>query len=157
MQYTIERAGSNDRDEILNIMRPWNMHNVPSPEMDELDLDCFFVAKIDDTIIGASGYKLLSPTQGKTTLLSVLPEFSGLGIGKALQNARLDAMHKAGVKTVTTNADRPRTIIWYMKHYGYRQVGTLKKVCSFGLPDVNYWTTIEMDLENYYQTIDEKK
>jgi len=127
------------------------MHNVPSPEMEELDLACFFVALISDQIVGASGYKILSPGRGKTTLLSVLPEFSGLGIGKALQNARLDAMHAAGVKTVTTNADRSRTIVWYMKHYGYRQVGTLKKVCSFGLPDVDHWTTMEMDLEAFYR------
>lgn len=156
MTYTIEQAGPHDRDAILKVMEPWNMHNVPSPEMEELDLSCFFVARMSGQIIGAAGYKIIAADQGKTTLLSVLPDFSGHGIGKALQNARLEAMHNLGVKTVTTNADRSRTIAWYMKHYGYRQVGTLKKICSFGLPDVDHWTTIEMDLETFYRNRDQR-
>jgi len=157
MRYVIEVAGADDRNAILKVMEPWNMHNVPSSEMEELDLSCFFVARVSDRIVGAAGYKILSPVRGKTTLLSVLPEFSGYGIGKALQDARLDAMHAAGVKTVITNADRARTILWYIKHYDYRQVGTLKKICSFGLPDIDHWTTLEMDLEAFYRDCEEKR
>ena len=62
----------------------------------------------------------------------------------------MEVMHRAGVRTLTTNADRPDTILWYRKHYGYRPVGTLLKLCSFGLEDVDHWTTLETDLGAYF-------
>jgi ribosomal-protein-alanine N-acetyltransferase len=149
MNHTIEKASPGDFEAILKVMEPWNMHHVPSREMEELDLACFFVARVSGHVAGAAGYRQLSPTEGKTTLLGILPEFSGMGIGKALQDARLEAMHSLGIRRVTTNADRPETILWYKKHYGYRQVGTLKKICDFSLSDVDHWTTLEMDLDAY--------
>ncbi len=149
MNYTIERATLDDYAAILSVMEPWNMHHVPSAEMEELDLSCFFVARLAGHIAGAAGYKLLSPGEGKTTLLGIRPEFSGMGIGKALQDARLEAMYEAGVRRVLTNADRPETILWYKKHYGYYQIGILKKICDFSLSDVDHWSTLEMDLESY--------
>jgi 3-keto-5-aminohexanoate cleavage enzyme len=149
MIYTIERASPGDHRTILNIMEHWNMHHVPSAEMEELDLSCFFVARLSDRVAGAAGYKLLSPGEGKTTLLGIRPEFSGMGIGRALQDARLEAMYEAGVRRVLTNADRPETLLWYKKHYGYRQIGTVKKICDFSLSDVDHWSTLEMDLEAY--------
>ncbi len=156
MNYTIERATAEDRDAILDTMAHYNMHHVPSPEMEELDLGSFFVARIGHSIVGAAGYKILSSTQGKTTLLSVIPECAGMGIGKALQHARMEVMHQKGVKTVITNADRPDTILWYKKHFGYRQVGKLKKLISFGLTEVNYWTTLETDLDDYFQNYESR-
>ncbi|MFO7592425.1 MAG: GNAT family N-acetyltransferase [Pseudomonadota bacterium] len=155
MEYRIEKARTGDHDAILKVMEPWNMHHVPSPEMGALDLDNFFVARIDNTIVGAGGYKILSTERGKTTLLGIIPEFSGLGIGKALQNARLEAMHQLGIQTVITNADRPDTILWYKKHFGYREVGKLKKIAPFSLEDVGHWTTLELDLGQYMQQRDE--
>lgn len=149
MQYQIEKASQDDREAILKVMEPWNMHHVPSEEMDELDLSCFFVARVSGKVAGAAGYKLLSSEKGKTTLLGIRPEFSGMGLGRALQDARLEAMYALGVKRVVTNADRPETIIWYKKHYGYREIGSLKKVCDFSLSDVDHWTTLEMDLDAY--------
>ncbi len=157
MNYTIEPAGPGDRDGILRVMRPFNMHHVPSVEMEELDLSRFFVARMRGEIVGAAGYKLLSPGHAKTTLLGVLPEFSGLGVGKDLQHKRMEAMHQAGVKTLTTNADRPDTILWYKKHYGYRQVGTLKKLCPFGLENVDHWTTLQTDLDEYFAGLEERE
>jgi uncharacterized protein (DUF849 family)/N-acetylglutamate synthase-like GNAT family acetyltransferase len=158
VEYLIERARLEDREAILRVMEPWNMHHVPSPEMEELDLSCFFVARLRDSgeIIGAAGYKLLSPGKGKTTLLAVYPEFTGSGVGKELQIARLRAMYECGVKTVTTNADRPDTIVWYMKHFGYREVGTLEKLCPFGLEEVPQWTTLQMDLPRYFAEKEER-
>lgn len=149
MNYTIGKASPDDYQAILTVMEPWNMHHIPSPEMEKLDLSCFFVARVSDQIVGAAGYELLSPTKGKTTLLGILPEFAGLGIGRALQDARLEVMAGAGIRTVMTNADRPETILWYRKHYGYRHVGKLKKLCDFSLSDVGYWSTLDMDLEEY--------
>ncbi|MCW9089570.1 MAG: GNAT family N-acetyltransferase, partial [Gammaproteobacteria bacterium] len=155
MEYRIEKANADDYQAILRVMEPWNMHHVPSPEMESLDLDNFYVARIGEAVVGAGGYRILSPEHGKTTLLGIIPEFSGLGIGKALQVARLEAMYRAGVKRVTTNADRPDTILWYKKHFGYREVGSLTKVAPFSLVDVDHWTTLEMDLEHYMRMRDE--
>jgi 3-keto-5-aminohexanoate cleavage enzyme len=136
----------------MKVMEYWNMHHIPSPEMETLDLSCFFIARVSGNPAGAAGYKILGPSEGKTTLLGIVPEFSGMGIGRELQNARLEAMYRAGVKKVTTNADRPETILWYRKHYGYRETGSLKKLCEFSLPDVDRWTTLEMDLDDYMKT-----
>lgn len=148
----IRRANPGERNSILSVMKPWNMHHVPSKEMEELDISCFFVATIEDKIIGASGYKMIAETIGKTTLLGVLPEHNGKGVGKFLQDARLKAMHELGAKTVITNADRSSTISWYKKNYGYYEIGKLKKVASFGDDAIDSWTTLEMNLENYMNT-----
>jgi 3-keto-5-aminohexanoate cleavage enzyme len=147
--FTIRRARPDESAVILDIMRPWNMHHVPSPEMDSLDLGCFFVAEQDGTPIGASGYKLLGQGEGKTTLLAVLPLYLGTGAGAALQVRRLLAMAALGVQTVTTNADRPETIAWYISRFGYRAVGKLPKIHQFGLPEVDHWTTLQLDLPAY--------
>ena len=152
--FVVERAGPGDGKAILEVMRPWNMHHVPSSEMEELDLSCFFVARLEGHVVGASGYKLLSQTLAKTTLLAVLPDHSGKGIGKALQDARLDAMAALGVTRVTTNADRPATIDWYKNHYGYREVGTLAKLHSFGDSAIDHWTTLQLDLSEYVRRRD---
>lgn len=131
---------------ILSIMEHYNMHHVPSPEMDELDLSCFFLAiNQEKHYVGASGYKMLEDGNGKTTLLSVIPEHAKHGIGGLLQKARIEKMRSLGAKHVTTNADRPETIAWYKKQ-GYREIGTLPKIHSFGLDSVSHWTTLRLDL-----------
>jgi len=149
MHHTIEKASVEDYAAILSVMESWNMHHIPSEEMEELDLSCFFVARLSGHVAGAARYTLLSPGKGKTTLLGIRPQFSGMRIGKTLQNARLEAMYETGIRSVLTNADRPETILWYKKHYGYRQIGVLKKICDFSLSDVDHWCTLEMDLEAY--------
>ena len=145
----VRKAQSDERDAILKVLEPWNMHHVPSPEMEELDLSCFFVAVENGKIVGVSGYKILESGNGKTTLLGVLPEFGGKGIGKILQDKRLQEMFDKGAKKVITNADRPATIKWYKKNYGYYEIGQLKKGASFGDDSIDHWTTIEMDLVEY--------
>lgn len=142
----IEPVAPGDREAILEVMRTANMHHVPSAEMGELDLERFFVAKAEGRIVGAAGYEILEPGRGKTTLLAVLPEYEGLGIGSALQQARLEAMARLGVSTVTTNADRPATIDWYKRRFGYREIGTLEKLIPFGDPNVDRWVTLELEL-----------
>ena len=147
--FSIRPARLDEGPAILEIMRPWNMHHVPSPEMESLDPGCFFVAEQDGVMIGASGYRLLEPGKGKTTLLAVLPEFLGTGAGAALQIRRLRAMAEQGVHTVTTNADRPETIAWYKARFGYREVGKLPKIHDVGRSDIAEWTTLELDLRDY--------
>jgi len=146
----IRNAREEDRDEILRIMEFWNMHHVPSEEMPELDISCFFIAEEDGKVIGASGYEIISPTVGETTLLGVDPNVKGKGIGMALQEARLKKMYESGAKKVITYVDRPETIEWYKKHFGYYEIGKEKKLHSFGSDDIDEWTKIEMELEKYY-------
>jgi len=157
MNLIIEKATFKDKDEIINVLTPWNMHHIPSPEMEMIDFNTFFIAKVDNKIVGVSGYKILSDRQGKTTLLAIYPEFQGSGIGKALQDIRLETMHKAGVKKVITNADRPEIIVWYKKHYNYKEIDKLEKVSSFGADDITHWTTLEMDLDYYFKTKDKNE
>ncbi|MBK1726201.1 GNAT family N-acetyltransferase [Halorhodospira neutriphila] len=150
--YSLRRAGSSDYEAILEVMAHWNMHHVPSPEMGSVDPSYFFVAEREGVVIGAAGYQIISPAQGKTTLLGVIPDFSGLGVGKELQEARLEAMYAAGVREVITNADRPEVIVWYKKHYGYREIGHTRKLAPFSLESVEHWTTLELDLERYMRS-----
>lgn len=149
MVLEVRKAKAGERDAILRVMKPANMHHVPSPEMEELDLDHFFVAVIDNEVVGAAGFTILPDGNGKTTLLAVLPQYRGLNIGKKLQDARLRAMHARGAHTVTTNADRPETISWYKRWYGYYEVGSIDKIHSFGDPGVSRWTTLEMNLSEW--------
>lgn len=144
--FTLRPARPDDREAILECLRPWNLHHVPSPEMERIELDCFFVAELAGRIVGAAGYTLLAPGHGKTTLLGVLPQHHALGIGAALQEARVEAMAEQGATKITTNADRPQVIAWYKKHWGYREVGRLPKLHSFGDDAVAEWTTLEMEV-----------
>lgn len=155
LSFEVSRARPGDREAILEVMRTVNMHHIPSPEMKGLDLERFFVALVNGRVVGAAGYKLLGPGRGKTTLLGVVPEFRGAGIGAALQDERLGEMHRLGVRIVTTNADRPQTVAWYKRRYGYRPVGRLKKLHEFGDPSASHWTTLELDLDHYLSHRDE--
>lgn len=56
------------------------------------------------------------------------------------------AAKAAGAETLTTNCDLPAEIDWYKQLFGYREVGHLLKLHSFGAPDIDRWTTLETDL-----------
>ena len=157
MKYEIRNAKKEDLAEILDVLKAWNMHRVPSPEAEAIDFSCFYVAVIDNKIVGVSGYKILSKERGKTRLLAVYPEFQGTGIGKELQDIRLKKMYDLGMKTVITNADRPEIIVWYKKHYNCYEIGKMDKVSSHGLDDVSFWTTLEMDLVSHFMNKDENE
>jgi len=146
LMFSIRYSREEDVPAILKVLENYNMHHVPSPEMPDLDYRFFYVALVDEKIVGACGYKLLSPKVGKTTLLGVEPEYSRLGIGMALQAKRMAAIKSLGCEKLITNADRPETIRWYQKHFGYHPVGTIPKEHSFGLDEVDHWTTLETDL-----------
>jgi ribosomal-protein-alanine N-acetyltransferase len=146
MNISIEPAKEEDIPEILEIMKTANMHYVPSPEMPELDWKCFFIAKNEGKFVGAAGYKILSSTEAKTTLMAMHLDFRKHGIGRLLQERRMLAMSDQGIKTLTTNADIPETIAWYKKHFGYKETGKLKKIHEFGRPDIDEWTTLQTDL-----------
>ena len=59
----------------------------------------------------------------------------------------MEAMLESGCTRVVTNADRPGTIAWYQRKFGYKAVGNLAKLHEFGDPNIDHWTTLEADLE----------
>ena len=138
-----------DRRAILRVLETANMHRVPSPEMEDFDVGQWHVAVTGEVIVGVAGFRLLDTPDGpvgKTTLLAVDPEARGHGIGQALQELRMELMRDAGAARVITNADRPETIAWYERHFGYRKIGEVGKLHEFGLPEVDRWTTLEAPL-----------
>jgi ribosomal protein S18 acetylase RimI-like enzyme len=147
----IEPAAAGDWPGILAVLETANMHHIPSPEVPEFDLACAFVARFEagGRIVGVAGYKALSADRAKTTLLAVLPEARRHGIGRLLQERRMDALCALGIKTLSTNSDRPETIAWYEKHFGYVRVGSLPKLHAFGHEGISEWTTLETDLTRW--------
>jgi N-acetylglutamate synthase-like GNAT family acetyltransferase len=146
---TYRRATSADEKDVLRVLETANFHHIPSDEMPELDLDRFFVAELDGVIVGVAGYKVLGEGRGKTTLMAVDPSFRELGIGRRLQELRMKELVRAGCRTVTTNADLPQTIDWYIRNFGYKKVGTLAKLHEFGDTSIDRWTTLEADLAEW--------
>jgi ribosomal-protein-alanine N-acetyltransferase len=142
----IDGARANDVPAMLELLKTANMHYIPSKEVPDFDWCAYFVARAGDQLVGLAGYKILSETEGKTTLMVVHPNARGHGTGLLLQAARLRAMACRGVRTVITNADRPDTIAWYKRHFGYMEIGRLKKIHEFGDPNIPEWTTLRMDL-----------
>jgi N-acetylglutamate synthase-like GNAT family acetyltransferase len=142
----IERAGPEDRPRILEILEQANMHHIPSPEMPAVTWENYFVARLDGEVVGFSGYKVLSPTEAKTELMVVDRKCRGMGLGYKLQERRMEDMLSRGIRTLTTNADLPPTIAFYKKHFGYHEVGKLDKFHEFGDPDIDQWTTLQVDL-----------
>lgn len=137
------------RDDIIRVLEPTNMHHIPSPEMPELDLTHAWVALVDGEVVGFSAIKMIDESTAKTTLLAVLPEHRKHGLGRLLQEKRMLAAWELGATKLITNADRPPTIAWYKKWFGYQEVGKLKKEHEFGLPEVDEWTTLETDLSTW--------
>jgi 3-keto-5-aminohexanoate cleavage enzyme len=142
----IEPAVPSDVPAMLGVLEHANMHRVPCREMPEFDHRLYFVARDGERIVGLCGYRILSETHGKTTLMAVDPDCRGRGLGMRLQAKRLRVMARQGIRTVTTNTDLPATIAWYKKHFGYEEVGSVKKLHEFSDPNVDEWTTLRMDL-----------
>jgi ribosomal-protein-alanine N-acetyltransferase len=138
-----------DRGPMLRVLATANMHHVPSVEMDDFDVGSWYVAEAGGEIVGVAGFRLLGPPEspvGKTTLLAVDPAWRRQGIGYELQALRMRLLREAGATTVITNADRPETIAWYERHFGYRKVGEVAKRRDFGAPEIDRWTTLEARL-----------
>ncbi len=138
-----------DRRGMLEVLATANMHHVPSAEMNDFDVGTWLVAESEAGMVGVAGFVLMHDgreTVGKTTLLAVPPANRKEGIGAELQELRMELMRRAGAARVVTNADRPETIDWYKRRFGYREVGHVLKRHEFGLPEVDRWTTLEASL-----------
>jgi len=74
--------------------------------------------------------------------------------GFKLQEFRMMRMYEQGIKILITNSDIPDTIDWYKKYFGYKEVGTLKKIHEFGRKDIDHWTTLQVDLQQWAKNRD---
>ncbi len=122
---------------------------IPEPERSSINVQNTFVALDGDIIVGVGSYIILSEGFAETASLAVDPDYQSKGIGYRLQRMRLKEMKEKGVRKVSTETDRPETMRWYIEKFGYKVVGKNKKKHPFSLPDVDYWTVLELDLENY--------
>jgi len=143
-----------DLDQAIAILAKWNMapikpsNEVPNPERADLDVTKSFVAFDGNQILGVSSYILLSDTTAETASLAVDPAYKGKGIGSMLQIARLKEMKRIGITKVRTETDRPETIQWYIKVFGYKVIGKNPKKHVFSNPDIAEWTVLELNLNN---------
>ncbi len=55
-EFVIEKAKPEDRDAILEVMRSWNMHYVPSPEMEKIEMDLDEYMRKEDRISAMREY-----------------------------------------------------------------------------------------------------
>ena len=152
MQVSIEKAREEDRPAIMALLKQANMHHIPSPEMPDLTYENYFVARAEVGIMGFCGYKILSETEAKTELMVVDTRYRSYGIGHMLQTRRMEEMLQRGICTLTTNTDLPATIKWYKKHFSYKEIGSLQKIHEFGDPDIDHWTTLQVDLVEWNRT-----
>jgi 2-dehydropantoate 2-reductase len=131
------------------LLAKWNMAPMPDrpdAERSGIVVEHSFVAERDGRILGMASYLMLSADEAETASLAVDPDSRGLGLGYRLQVARLEAMRRRGVRRVRTETDRPATVDWYIRKFGYVRKGTNPKKHAFSLPDVDEWVVLELDL-----------
>lgn len=155
MNIIIRRLLPEDIPCVLEILSFWNLGPVaaspecPDPEKSSISIDTAFVAVDNGLVVGIGSYRIVSSEMAETMSLAVAPEYKGMGIGYLLQRARLKEMKEKGIITVRTDTDRPETIQWYIRKFGYTIVGYKKKKHPSSLVDVDSWTVLEFDLEHY--------
>jgi N-acetylglutamate synthase-like GNAT family acetyltransferase len=151
-ELSIRPAKNEDINDIFAVLESANMHYIPSEEVPELNINETFVAEYNGKIVGIAGIKALDDDYAKTTVMAVYPEYRGLKIGNELQNYRMCyAYNKLNKKFIRTLSDRPHVIKWYQKYFNYKDMGIrVEKVHEFGDPDVNEWTVLESDLQQYF-------
>ena len=152
-QIEIRKMRPEDLGRVIEILAAWNMAPVaaspqcPEVEATGLAVGSTFVAVAGGTIVGVSSY-VLHESWAETASLAVDPAWRGKGVGESLQRARLSELKALGIRHVRTETDRPETIAWYLKKFGYRVAGTAPKKHAFSLPDVGHWTVLTLDLED---------
>lgn len=153
MEPLIRKMRAEDMEAALAVLAAWNMAPIapspelPDPERSRLDVAHAFVAELDGRLVGVASYIVVSAAEAETASLAVDPAVRGRGIGRRLQEARLREMARRGIRRVRTEADRPETIAWYVRHFGYHQTGTNPKKHAFGDPSVAEWTVLELELK----------
>ena len=138
-----------DLPAVMALLGHWNMAprcGDPDAERSGIAIENTFIAEEEGRIVGVASFIMHGADSAETASLAVDPDYLGQGLGAQLQRTRLEEMRRRGVRRVRTEADRPATIRWYVREFGYRIVGTNPKKHDFGLPGVNEWTVLELDL-----------
>lgn len=153
-QFEIRPMRLHELSRVIEILACWNMAPVapsaahPETETTGLEEGSTFVAVADGMIVGVASYVLCGADRAETASLAVDPAWRGKGIGERLQQERLAALKALGVRHVRTETDRPETIAWYLRKFGYRAAGTAPKKHAFSLAHVAHWTVLELDLDD---------
>jgi N-acetylglutamate synthase-like GNAT family acetyltransferase len=148
----IRKMRQEDRPAVLALLGRWNMAPVPPRAGEEaeatgLEPERTFVAVHEGRVIGVSSYVMTGADSAQTQSLAVDPAWRGRGLGERLQRARMEALRAQGIRQLRTEADRPETIAWYVRKFGYRVEGKVpKKQQRFSLPEVAEWTVLRLDL-----------
>jgi len=145
----IRKMIQDDLGPAMELLALWNMQprpEDPDAERSGIVVAQSFVAQRAGSMAGVASYLLHTPELAETASLAVAPQLRGCGIGYQLQLARLAEMQRRGIRLVRTQCDRPETIQWYVRKFGYRVVGTNPKKHAFSLSGVPHWTVLELDL-----------
>lgn len=87
---------------------------------------CFFVAKIDERVIGYIGYMLIGG-EGDIINIGILPELRGRGIGNMLMDAMVADLIKNNAVCVHLEVRESNTVaISLYKKYGFIATGVSK-------------------------------
>lgn len=153
MTCRIRKMTPQDLPEVMELLERWSMAPTPgvaNAERSGIEIAHTFVAANEDgRLVGVGSYLLLDQDTAETASLAVAPQVQGMGVGAMLQEARLQEMLARGIRRVRTETDRPETIAWYQRKFGYRVVGSNPKKHAFSLPDIDTWTVLELDLEQW--------
>ena len=153
-QIALRKMRSADLPAVLAILNVVNMlpiapsAAIPEPEVSTLEVENTFVAEANGNIVGVASYFVRSATVCETASFAVLPDWRRHGIGALLQSARLREMRARGASTVITQTDRAENVRWFIRRFGYREVGSNLKRHSFGDPGIDRWTVLELDLQS---------
>lgn len=157
MEIIIRKMEMADMDAAIRVLEEWNLALLspvpadPETGSDSIDIENSFVALDGETVVGVASYIVWPKGLAETVSLGVDSRFRGTGIGYRLQMARLEEMRERGITTVLTETDRPETVNWYIRKFGYRITGKRRKKHSYSLPDVDHWTVLELDLGRFFE------
>ncbi len=153
MSFQIRKMVPEDLPQAMELLDRWSMAPTPdiaNAERSGIEIDHAFGAEDDHgRLVGVSSYLILSDEVAETASLAVSTEVRGAGVGARLQVARLEEMLARGIRWVRTETDRPETISWYQRKFGYRIIGSNPKKHAFSLPDVDTWTVLELDMKQW--------
>jgi N-acetylglutamate synthase-like GNAT family acetyltransferase len=151
----VRKMRTGDMRAVLSLLAEANMvpvapsPAVPEPEVSELIVEHTFVAELDHEIVGVASYFVRSATVGETGSFAVRERLRGSGIGALLQRARLQEMQARGMTKVITQTDRPSNVDWFVRRFGYREVGHARKRHDFGDSTIDHWVVLELDLASW--------
>ena len=151
MNFIIKQSTSDNREDFLKILKYWNMQNGFLHDEIELDYSNFFIAEVNNQVVGMAGFMPLSSEKYTTRLLAVYPEFQGTDIGKALQDRRLEEMYKRGAKIVQSRTSSLKIKHWYQKNYEYINARKVKKKYDIGLGNNDFQYELHLNLVNYFE------